>query len=81
LAHYADKLRFGERLIIGANEDFGNGSLNINRLRRREQACQIVKILAIAQAMARERVERLAVIITLLRFSREAVDKRDRRGH
>ena len=58
LAQYADHFGPGQRLIVGADEDRGDGPLHIDGLGSGEEACQFVQRLAIAEAMARQRVER-----------------------
>ena len=49
---------FGSSLIVGADEDRGDGPLHVDRLGNGEKARQLVQALAIAQPMARQRVER-----------------------
>ncbi len=51
---------FGSRQqsIVGANEDRGDGPLHIDRSGNGEEARQLVQTLAIAEAMARQGVER-----------------------
>ena len=49
--------RPGQHLIVGANDHGGDRALNFDRLGGGKQADQFVETLAIAQAMARQRVE------------------------
>jgi hypothetical protein len=57
LAEHAGDFRLGDRLVVGTNENGGDGPLHIHRAGGREKACQLVQALAIAQPVPRERVE------------------------
>ena len=55
--HHAGHFRFGKLLIIGADEDGSDRPLHIHGLGGGEEKCKLIQALAIAQPMARQRVE------------------------
>ena len=58
LAQHADHFGLRQQLIVGADEDGGDGPLHVHRPGDREEAGQLIEALAIVQAMTPERVER-----------------------